>query len=135
MQQEPGPIASASLTDRLKLLSTKAKLLTLGNLDKRGRAYRKTVEIISALEGDLGGDPTTAQRQLIQRAALTAALVEDIEVRWLGGEMIDPVVHATLTNSLRRLLATIGLERRPRDVTADIHDIAHEIAAEAEAIP
>ena len=36
-------------------------------------------------------------------------------------------------NSQRRVLATIGLERRKRDVTPSLADIAAEIEAEREA--
>src|SRR5262249_53018034 len=81
--------------------------------------FKKVSETIAALTADIGGDPTTGQKQLIERAALTAALIEDLETRWLGGKVaIDPTVHATLTNSLRRLLESIGLERVPKTVTS-----------------
>jgi hypothetical protein len=99
------------------LLTTRAKLATIGSLDKRTAAYKRTAELISALEADCGGDPTVAQRKLIERAALTNALIEDIEVRWLAGEVIDPALHATLANSLRRLLMTIGISRVAKPVS------------------
>jgi hypothetical protein len=63
----------------------KTRLLTLGNLDKRTNAYRRTVDLISQMETDIGGDPTVGQRLLIQRAAVVAAMLEDLEAKWLSG--------------------------------------------------
>ena len=90
-----------ALADTVRL---KTRLLTLNSLDKRTLAYRRTAELISQLETDAGSDPSVAQKLLIQRAALTAAMIEHEETKWLSGGVVDPTVHATLTNSLRRLL-------------------------------
>src|SRR5262245_45073591 len=85
MPPEANAIGSASLGDKVRALTAKARLLTLSHLDRRTAAYRRTAELISSLEADLGGDPSTAQRALIQRAAVVAALLEDIETRFLAG--------------------------------------------------
>ena len=70
------------------------------------------------MAADLGGDDqiTTTQRLLIGRAAIAAVMTEDQETRYLAGAPIDPAVHATLSNSLRRLLLTIGLSRVPKNI-------------------
>ena len=104
-----------ALADTVRL---KTRLLTLNSLDKRTLAYRRTAELISQLETDAGSDPSVAQKLLIQRAALTAAMIEHEETKWLSGGVVDPTVHATLTNSLRRLLESIapGLQRVPRNI-------------------
>jgi hypothetical protein len=50
----------------------------------------------------------------------------------LLGHGIDTAAYCTLTNSLRRLLSDLGLERRPRDVTPEL---SKYIAAKAEPTP
>ena len=42
-------------------------------------------------------------------------------------------LYQRTANSLRRLLEAIGIERRQRDVSPSLADIADEIAAEEEA--
>jgi hypothetical protein len=76
--------------------------------------------LIASVEADLGGGDqlSTGERQIVQRAALTGALAEDLEARWLAGEEIDPALYATLGNAQRRLFEALGLSRRPRDVSA-----------------
>jgi hypothetical protein len=69
---------------------------------------------VRALEVDLGGAEqlTTAQQQLIQRAALLGTPSEDFEVRFALGEPIELADYLTTVNVQRRVLATLGLERR-----------------------
>ena len=102
----------------------KVRLLTLNDLDKRTRAYERTAALIEAIEEDAGGHDqlTTGQRQIIQRIALTCALAEHLEARWLSGEEIDPVLYCTLANAQKRLLESVGLRRVPRDVTPSLTD-------------
>jgi hypothetical protein len=96
----------------------KARLLTLSDLDRRTMAFRKTNDLISQIETDLGGHDSlsTAERQIVQRAALTGALLEDLEAKWLRGEPIDPALYATLGNAQRRLFETVGLKRVPKNI-------------------
>lgn len=100
----------------------KTRLLTLGDLDRRTASYRKTVDLISAIETDLGGagNLSAAERQLVQRAGTLGAMLEDVETKWIAGEPIDPAAFCTVVNAQRRVLETIGLKRRPRDVTPDL---------------
>jgi hypothetical protein len=113
----------------------KAKLLTLADLDGRTRAVQMVRATITALEADLGGADhlTTGESQIVKRAALTGAMLEDLAVRWLSGEPVDPALYATLSNSERRLLETVGLKRRPRDVTPDLQ--SHIAARSRQAVP
>jgi hypothetical protein len=80
------------------------------------------------MEVDAGGSDrlSTGERQIIQRAAITGAVLEDIEARWLEGEPLDAALYATLGNAQRRLLETVGLRRVPRDVTPSLADILRE---------
>jgi hypothetical protein len=100
----------------------KARFMSLEDLDRRTGAYKTTRAIIEALEDDLGGADrvSTAERQLVQRAAVLGAMASDLEARWIAGSPVDPLSFATIANAQRRLLETIGLKRRARDVTPDL---------------
>jgi hypothetical protein len=63
-------------------------------------------------------DPTIQQQQLITRAALLGAMVADLETRWVAGEQINLGDYLATVNTQRRVLATLGLERRSKDVTS-----------------
>lgn len=95
-----------------------ARLLTLDHLDGRSRALRGAREIQQGIEDDLGGADhiSTAQRVLAQRAAILTAVVEDAEVKWATS---DPAFeldkYMSAVNCLRRVLASLGLERRAKD--------------------
>ena len=97
----------------------KVRLLSLGDLDQRTVAAKSAKALIAALHEDLGGEDrlSAAERVLVQRAAIAAAMCEHAEVLWLSGRGFDTAAYCTLVNSARRLLADLGLERRPRDVT------------------
>jgi hypothetical protein len=100
--------------------AARAKLLTLEALDGRTIAARAVRDLIGAIESDLGGDPSTAQQQIIQRAAVTGAVLEDMATKWLAGGDLDVAMWATLTNVERRLYETLGIERRSKDVTPSL---------------
>ena len=102
----------------------KVRLLSLHDLDRRTAAYQRTVALIDAIEADAGGHDqlTTGQRQIVQRIALTCALAEHLEARWLSGEEIDPTIYCTLANAQKRLLELVGLRRVPRDVAPSLTD-------------
>jgi hypothetical protein len=107
----------------------KTKLSRVDQLDGRTAAARAARETISAIESDLGGaeNITTANRQVIESAAVTSAMVADLGSRWLAGEQIDLGLFTTLCNSQRRLLESVGLEFRAKDITPSIDQIAAEI--------
>lgn len=120
MQPDTIALDSGSGAEASQKPAGKQRLLSLGDIDGRTKAFRKTLDLIACIEEDLGGcdQLSTGQRQLIQRAALTGALLEDLEAKWLAGEPIDPALYATLGNAQRRLFETVGLRRVPRDVTS-----------------
>ena len=113
----------------------KARLLSLADLDRRTHAYRKTAELIDAVEVDCGGAAalSTAERSIIRHAALTGAMLEDLGTRWLAGEPIDPGLFATLSNAERRLYETVGLKRRARDVSPDLQTYLRQRERQKEA--
>jgi hypothetical protein len=120
-------------TPTIPSVNGKVRFLSLHDIDRRTTAYRKAVDLIDAIESDLGGADrlSTGERQLIQRAAVTGAMLEDQEARWLSGEMIDPALYATLGNAQRRMFEAVGLRRRPRDVTPKLSSYLANAHAEA----
>ena len=100
----------------------KIRLRTLADLDQRTVAAQKARSLVEWIEADLGGADrlSTAKRALVTRAAVTAAIVENIEANALAGAEIDTAAYVALVNNLRRLLTTIGLERAAKDVTPDL---------------
>jgi uncharacterized protein YjiS (DUF1127 family) len=111
----------------------KARLFTLSDLDSRTRACRHALELRAGLLSDLGGESETsiAERELVQRAAVLGAMLEDLEVRYLNGEDADPQQYSVLLNAQRRVLADIGLKRRPRDVVSIDSYLAKETRSDA----
>ena len=68
------------------------------------------------------GQLTAGAQQLAQRAAILGAMLEDYEVRWATGEQIPLLNFLAATNTQRRILIVLGLERkaRPIDGTATV---------------
>jgi hypothetical protein len=95
------------------------RFLTLANLDGRSRAVANCNALKAGFETDLGGAETltTGQAQLVQRAAMLSVVCEDFETRHLLGQPIEIDQYLTAINVQRRVLVTIGLERRARDVS------------------
>jgi hypothetical protein len=104
--------------------TAKAKLTTLAELDGRTLAARNVREVISSIEADLGGPDniSTARRAIIENAAVLGAVVEDMGAKWISGEQIDLALFATLSNTRRRLLESVGLDRTARDVTPSVSE-------------
>lgn len=108
----------------------KTKLLTIAQLDGRTVAAKNVRSLIDAIEDDLGGADrlTAAERQVVKRAAVAGAMIEHIEAVWLTSNELDVAAYTALVNVQRRLLTTVGLQRRAKDVTPDL---AKYIAAQA----
>jgi hypothetical protein len=94
--------------------------LGLKDLDGRTKAAARLKQLIGALEVDLGGADrlSTAQSLLVTRAAVLAVQCEDFEMRFVAGRPVELTDYFTCVNVSRRVLATLGLERRARDVSA-----------------
>jgi hypothetical protein len=97
----------------------RARLLTLDKIDARTAAARAARDMMANIEADLGGREqlSTAELQLIQRAAITGAVLESMEAEWLATGQIDAATYVALGNAQRRYLETVGLKRATRDVT------------------
>jgi hypothetical protein len=87
--------------------------------DLRSKAARRFKGIISALTADSGGPERLgeARKQIIRRAAMLATSCETMEAASLvDGKGVDLDLYSRMTNTLRRLLETLGLDRVPKDV-------------------
>lgn len=104
--------------------STKPRLRTLDDLDRRTKAAQQAFALRDELAEDLGGWDriSVAERQIVENVAMLGAMIRDAGASYLSGEPIDLGEFMALTNAQRRLLADIGLERRARDVTPDLRD-------------
>jgi hypothetical protein len=86
-----------------------------------GRSYvaRRYRDVVAQIITDTGGDPSEAQLAIIRRAATLIVWAEQAELQMAEGKPIDIGAYTTACNSLRRLLADVGLARKARDVTGD----------------
>jgi hypothetical protein len=104
-------------SDRTSIQPEKVRLRTLNHLDGRTTAARRCRDLIDEIELDLGGSDTltAGARELVKRAAVVGAVLEDHEARWLAGdESISALTLATLGNAQRRLFKALGLRRAQR---------------------
>ena len=110
----------------------KLRLKTLNQLDGRTFASRRARELIANIENDLGGSDamTEGLRQLVQRAAVLGALIEANETAWLAGDTVDLNTYFMAVNSQRRILTTLGLDRRAKDVTPDPLHYARDLSTD-----
>jgi hypothetical protein len=94
-------------------------------VDGRSTWARRLRDLVESHCEDLGGAPTLseAQRSIVRRAAALTVELESLERRFaLAGEATsdDLDLYSRASSTLRRLLESIGLERKARDVTPDL---------------
>jgi hypothetical protein len=96
----------------------KTRLLTLDHLDGRTLAVKRVRAVETQIASDLGGTDqlSEGQRALARRGAVLSAILDDAETRWTAGEPFDLSEYLAAINTFRRVLTTLGLERRPRSV-------------------
>jgi hypothetical protein len=103
-------IDAPRLPRRSKTRKGKIRLLTLDALDARTAAAQ------AARKDQL----TAGEHQLVVRAAMTGAIVADFEARWVAGQQVPLCDYLQAVNVQRRVLATLGLQRRARDVSSTL---------------
>jgi len=104
----------------------------LPGVDGRGPYIRRAKDLINDHLSDLGGseNASTAERSLIRRAAIVTCELEHLERRFVEkghAEAADLSLYLTAANNLRRLLESIGLRRRPRDISPSVKDYLSHI--------
>jgi hypothetical protein len=70
---------------------------------------------------DLGGPAAVSESEnsLVRRAAVLTVQLEQIEAKFSANpdaSAADLDLYQRMTNTLRRLLETLGIKRRPRDI-------------------
>jgi hypothetical protein len=101
------------------------KLFASGG-DMRSPWVRRFRDVQYLHLSDLGGSAAVSESEnsLVRRVATLTVQLEALEAKFSGDTDVD---IATLdayqrgTNTLRRLLETLGVRRRPRDVTPDLN--------------
>jgi hypothetical protein len=95
----------------------------LHDVDGRSAWMRRYRDLIADHVNDLGGPSaiSEAEKVLVRRAAMLTLQTELMETRWAqnNGEASPRQIetYQRCTNTLRRTLESLGLQRRPRDVT------------------
>ncbi len=94
----------------------------LSGVDGRSTWARRMRDLIELHVSDLGGVDacSNAERALVRRAACLSLECELLESQFATDGQASPQsldLYQRTSNSLRRLLESLGLERRQRDVT------------------
>jgi hypothetical protein len=88
----------------------KARLLTLGHLDRRTRASRRAAALAEGFAAEIGGQITDSLRIRIETAAALSVIAEDAQTRRLAGDSsisLDDLGRAV--SAARRALRDIGI--------------------------
>jgi hypothetical protein len=91
-------------------------------IDGRSLWARRAGELLAATISDLGGSSNISEgeRALAKRAAVLITELERREAAFAqagGADDAALAIYQTTVNTLRRTLESLGLRRRPRDVT------------------
>jgi hypothetical protein len=106
----------------------------LANLDHRLPWARRLKDLIGDITSDLGGanNISEAERVLVRRAAMMTLQAELMEQRFSENEngaassqQIE--CYGRTTNTLRRTLEALGLQRRARDVSDGVYDAGDDL--------
>jgi hypothetical protein len=105
------------------------------NIDGRSAWVRRTKDLIALHLSDLGGadHATAAEVSIVRRIAVLSVELESLEatfatVGMATGDQLD--LYSRVSNSLRRMLESIGLERKSVDITPSVDEFLAEHARE-----
>jgi len=92
----------------------------LNDLDARSAPARRFRDIMQDIISDCGGRDEISEMELhlIRNVAGLVVMRENLDTKILQGEHVDTGVYCRLSNSLNRILSTLGLKRRVIDVSA-----------------
>lgn len=109
--------------------------------DRRGAWARRLRDLVEIHLGDLGGIDavSAAERSIVHRAAVLMVELELLEVKFAtspdGAQASDLDLYQRTSNSMRRLLETVGLQRRAKDVTPTLDQLAEQMRANRKETP
>jgi hypothetical protein len=114
--------------------ATNGKTLFAAGGDQRGPWARRLRDIFSLHLSDLGGQEAVseAERSLARRAAVLTVELERLEARFAvdGGLPGDLDLYQRTAGNLRRLLESLGMQRRPRNIGPSLGQLMLEDIAE-----
>jgi hypothetical protein len=116
---------SAGATPRLATVRSKVtngrRVFAVGG-DGRGAWTRRWKDIVELHIADAGGRDhmSEAMLSLCRRAATLEIQLEQLECRMSEGDDVDIEIYGRIASHLRRILETLGVERKSRDVTPDL---------------
>jgi hypothetical protein len=118
------PSADRPLTQRSRV--TNGKTLFAAGGDMRSPWARRLRDLIGLHISDLGGieNVSEAERSLVRRAAVLTVELERLEARFAVNEASgdDLDLYQRTAGNLRRLLESLGLRRRPREIDLEADD-------------
>jgi hypothetical protein len=105
----------------------------LPNVDGRTFWVRRFRDLLALHTRDLGGDAaiSEAERAILRRGTCMIVELERMEMLFAQAGEATPhqlELYQRTANTLRRLLESLGLQRRARDITPDPLDYAREHA-------
>jgi hypothetical protein len=108
---------------------------TLPGVDGRSTWVRRLRDVMELHIADLGGEDnlSQAEKSIVRRAATLTVELERLELGFAKADGADPEaldLYSRTAGNLRRLLETVGLQRRSRDVTTDNGDPAIQVEHE-----
>jgi len=100
----------------------------LPGVDGRSTWVRRLRDLINLHLSDLGGEAAVSEgeRSIIRRIATLTVELEMLEAGFAVAGQAQPEqldLYQRTANSLRRLLESVGIERRARDVSPTLSDI------------
>jgi hypothetical protein len=109
---------------RSRVTNGHALLPDLPGLDGRSAWIRRCKDLIAEHVSDLGGEDncSAAERSLVRRCAVITTELEMLEAKFAAAGQAKPDdldLYQRTAGNLRRLLLSLGLQRRSRDVTDD----------------
>jgi hypothetical protein len=115
--------AARPLTQRSR--ATNGKSLFAEGGDMRGPWARRLRDVLGLHLSDIGGieAASEAERSILRRAAVLTVELERLEARFAVNDTSsadDLDLYQRTAGNLRRLLESVGLQRRPRDVTPSL---------------
>lgn len=109
---------------------TSGRRLYVDEGDSNSAWSRRYRDLIAGHASDLGGRDTlsAAQFSLVRRASAIECELELMEGRLSKGEQVDLDIFTRTSSHLRRILETLGVERRLKDVSMTLEEFAQQIA-------
>jgi hypothetical protein len=108
--------------------------MTLPDVDHRSTWMRRLRDLQALHLADLGGEDAVSEAELslVRRISTLTVSLEQMERNFAlaGAATVQELdAYQRASNSLRRLLEAIGLQRRPKDVTPDLRTYLKRKAA------